>query len=146
MYGRRMIFCAMCLVATLAVAAGIAFAHGQEHHTTEHTSDAQMRKLHAMMQQCGAAQTRIEGAFAKGDCTAAEKEIAGMIKAIPDLKKTRPHKGLNHLEALKKLAVDFDADLRQSLTLAKQGDLNGARQAFSRSREKCAACHALFRD
>lgn len=146
MHRKRVTFCAAYLAVTLAIYAGTAFAHGQEHHDGGHTSDAQMAKLHTIMQLYGLAQLRVETAFEKIDLKTAEKEIAGMIKTLPDLKKARPHKGLNHLEAFKKIAADFDTNLRQTLTLAKRGNLSGAMQAFSRAGQKCDSCHATFRD
>jgi len=142
----RVTLCGACIAAVLMVFNGSAFAHGQETHTKEHGSVKQMKRLHTAMQLYEAAQVRIDAAFEKGDLKTTEEEIGRMLKTIPDLKKARPHKGLKHLAAYKRLAADFDADLRQVLTLARQDNLNGAKQAFSRATQKCASCHATFSD
>jgi len=142
----RVTLCGAYLVAVLAGYTGTASAHGLENHTKEHTSVKQMARLHTSMQLYEAAQVLINAAFEKGELKTTEVEIERMIKTIPDLKKARPHKGLKQLETYKRLAADFDKDLRQTLTLVKQGNLTGAKQAFTRAAQKCTSCHAKFRD
>lgn len=130
------------LAVMMMVVTGMASAHGPG----KHAADAQMTLLHKAMQLYESAQVRIEAAFKRGDLKAADEELGRMIETIPDLKKSRPHKGLKHLDDFKRAAADFDKDLRQARTLAQQGNLDGAKHSFSRASQKCASCHAAFRD
>ena len=68
-----------------------------------------------------------------------------MLAALPDLKKSKPHKNIRQRKEFVALAVKLEKGLISTVELAKSGDLAGAKSAFKNVEEICAACHAKFR-
>lgn len=120
----------LSLIMGLLTFSGIAFAHGTEMHSNMVPADAQMKKLHAIMPMFSLASAKLETALEKGDVTVVEMEAEKIIAAIPDLKKSKPHKNIK----LRKKIVEFAATLEETISctaaLAKQGDFAGANAAF----------------
>ena len=123
---------------------GQALAHGTEKHGTM-KMDAQMKKLHAMMPMFSTASAQLETALDKGDAPAAEREAGKILAAIPDLKKSKPHKNVKQRKKFLELATSLDQSVTLTKDLAQKGDLGGAKVAFKKVEEACAACHAKFR-
>ena len=141
-----------CIGITLSLALGLpslqgaAFAHGTEMHGKTAQSAVQMKKLHDMMPMFSVASARLEAALDKGDAAAAEAEAGKIMVALPDLKKSKPHKNVKERKKFVDLAIDFEKTVASTLDLAKKGDFAGAKTAFKKGEEICAACHAKFRD
>jgi cytochrome c556 len=125
---------------------GGAFAHEGEMHGHGHQADAQMQKLHAMMPMFAVEQSKVETALEKGDRAAVETGAGKMLAAVPDLKKSKPHKNLKHIKLFKSTAARFEHDLTDTVRLANKSDFAGAKVAFKNAEAKCAECHAKFRD
>ena len=139
---RRYVIAVICLVLG---AYGQALAHGTEKHGKATSADAQMKKLHDMMPMFSLASARLETSIENGDIAAVESEAGKMLAAIPDLKKSKPHKNIKQRKEFTKLATDNEKSLISTVELAKSGDLAGAKNAFKKVEEICAACHAKFR-
>lgn len=122
------------------------FAQGKEKHGKAATSAAQMKKQHAMMPMFSVASARLEAALDKGDAAAVEAEAGKMLAAIPDLKKSKPHKNVKQRKNFVELSINFEETVISTVDLAKKGDIAGAKTAFKKAEEICAACHAKFRD
>lgn len=139
-----------CIGVTLGLAMGslalygFAFAHGTERHGKTAPADSQMVKLHAMMPMFSQASAKLETALEKGEVTAVETEAGKIINAIPDLKKSKPHKNIKQRKKFVELATNLGETVTTTINLAKKGDLAGARAAFKRVEGACAACHAKF--
>lgn len=129
----------------LLLAHGGAFAQEGGKHKKGHTANARMQKLHDMMPMYGVALSKLETALEKGDPAAVETEAGKMLATTPDLKRAKPHKNVKQLAKFKSIAAGFENDLKQTVEIAKTGDLQKARGAFKKAEEKCAECHALFR-
>ena len=125
---------------------GVAFAHGTEKHGKTAAADAQMKKLHDMMPMFSVATAKLEAALEKGDAAEAEKEAGKIIAAVPDLKKSKPHKNLKQRKLFVEQAGSLGAAADSTASLAKSGDFIGAKAAFKKIEEACASCHAKFRD
>lgn len=125
---------------------GVAFAHGTEKHSNMVPTDTQMKKLHAMMPMFSLASAKLETALEKGDVTVVETEAGKIIAAIPDLKKSKPHKNINQRKKFVAFAATLEETITSTTVLAKQGDFAGAKAAFKNAEKTCAACHAKFRD
>jgi soluble cytochrome b562 len=125
---------------------GFAFAHGTEKHGKTAPADAQMMKLHAMMPMFSVASAKLEAALEKGEVAAVEIEAKKIIAAIPDLKKSKPHKNIKQRKKFVELATTLEKTTTFTVDLAKKGDLVGAKTAFKKVEATCAACHAMFRD
>ncbi len=119
----------MCLMLGTLTFYGQAFAHGTEEHGKTTPVDAQMKKLHAIMPMFSVASAKLKTALEKGDAATVEAEAGKILAAIPDLKKSRPHKNIKQRKNFAVLAADFDK-----------------RAAFKKVEEQCAACHAKFRE
>jgi soluble cytochrome b562 len=138
-----------CIGITLTLALGlstVAIAHGTEKHGKAATSAAQMKKQHAMMPMFSVASAKLEAALDKGDVAAVEAEAGKIMVVLPDLKKSKPHKNVKERKKFVELATDFEKTVASTLDLAKKGDFAGAKTAFKKGEEICAACHARFRD
>lgn len=133
------------VVMTLALS-GVAFAHGTEQHGKTAAADAQMKKLHDMMPMFSLASAGLETALEKGDVTVVEAEAEKILAAIPDLKKSKPHKNIKQRKIFVKYAAKLEETITSTAVLAKQGDFPGAKAAFKHAEKACAACHAKFRD
>lgn len=139
------------LLIAVVLSAGILFvmpietsAHGSDHHGGH--SDEQMKKLHAMMPMFSIASSELVSALEKGDATAAKTQADRILVAVPDLKKSKPHKNFKQLKEYVDLATKLEKTVTSTVNLAKKGDLAAAKGAFKKVEEVCAACHAKFRD
>jgi soluble cytochrome b562 len=140
----RIALTVLCLALGPLTMYGQALAHGTEEHG-KMTMDAQMMKLHAMMPVFSVASAQLETALDKGDGPAAEAEAGKIVAAIPDLKKSKPHKNVKQRKKFLELATSLDKSVTLTKNLAQQGDFGGAKVAFKKVEEACAACHAKFR-
>lgn len=136
----------MCLMLGLLTMYGQAFAHGTEEHGKMKPADAPMKKLHAMMPMFSVASANMKTALEKGDIPAVEAEAGKILVALPDLKKTKPHKNVKQRIKFVNLATDLDKAVNSTVNLAKKRDLAGAKETFKKVEEICAVCHAKFRD
>jgi len=139
------------LLIAVVLSAGILFsipietsAHGTDHHGGH--ADEQMKKLHSMMPMFSIASAELESALEKGDTAAAKAQADRILAAVTDLKKSKPHKNIKQRKIFVELATKFEGKVASTLDLIKQDDLSGAKAAFKRVEEICAACHAKFRD
>jgi soluble cytochrome b562 len=137
--------CAIAVICLMLGAYGQALAHGTEKHGKAAPADAQMKKMHDMMPMFSLASARLETSLEKGDTAAVESEAGKMLAAIPDLKKSKPHKNIKQRKEFAGLATKMEKNLISTVELAKSGDLAGAKTAFKKVEEICAACHAKFR-
>ena len=137
--------CAIAVICLVLGAYGQALAHGTEKHGKAAPADAQMKKMHDMMPMFSLASARLETSLEKGDTAAVESEAGKMLAAIPDLKKSKPHKNIKQRKEFVELATKMKRNLISTVELAKSGDLAGAKTAFKKVEEICAACHAKFR-
>lgn len=135
-----------CLVLGMLALSGMAFAHGTEKHGKTTPADAQMKKLHAMMPMFSVASAKLEAAIEKGDAATVEVEAGKILKALPDLKKSKPHKNVNQRKKYVELATTLGMAINSTAHLAQKGDFAEAKTAFKKVEETCAACHAKFRD
>lgn len=143
--GKRWAIGMMALVLGLITTNGQSFAHGTAKHGQSARMDAQMKKLHVMMPMFSLASAGLETSLEKGDVAAAESEAGKMLEALPDLKKSKPHKNTKQRKEFVRLAENLEKTLVSTVDLAKNGDLAGAKSAFKKVEEICAACHAKFR-
>lgn len=134
----------MGLVIGLVAVTGHSFAHGTEKHQAAQ-SDAQMKKLHEIMPMFSLASARLETSLEKGDMATFEAEAGKMLAALPDLKKSKPHRNIKKRKEFVGLATKMEIALLHTVDLAKKGDLAYAKSAFKKVEEICAACHARFR-
>jgi len=137
--------CAIVVICLVLGAYGQALAHGTEKHGKAAPADAQMKKMHDMMPMFSLASARLETSLEKGDTAAVESEADKMIAAIPDLKKSKPHKNIKQRKEFVELATKMERYLISTVESAKNGDLAAAKTAFKKVEEICAACHAKFR-
>lgn len=121
-----------------------ASAHGKD--SQGGSVDAQMKKLHAMMPMFSIASAELETALEKGDSAAALVQAEKIKTAAPDLKKSKPHKNLKQRKKFVQIATSFDEAIASTVDLIKKDDLSGAKTAFKKVEELCAACHTKFRD
>jgi len=139
----------LALIAVV-VSAGILFitpkasAHGKDPRGV--TTDAQMKKLHSMMPMFSIASAELETALEKGDSAAALVQSEKIKYATPDLKKSKPHKNIKQRKKFVEIATSFDEAITSTVDLIKKDDIAGAKTAFKKVEEVCAACHAKFHD
>lgn len=120
------------------------FAHGKNPH--DGGSDAGMNKLHALMPLLSQASAELESAIEKGDAAAAKVHSERILAAVPDLKKSRPHKNAKQRKKFVQLATKLDETVTLTVDLASKGDFAGAKTSFKKIEAICAACHVKFRD
>lgn len=108
--------------------------------------DEQMKKLHAIMPMFSVASAELESALEKGDAGAATASAGKILAAVPDLKKSKPHKNIKQHKKFVELAARLEKSVISTVDLIHKNDLSGARAAFKKVEEVCAACHAKFRD
>ena len=125
---------------------GSAFGHETEKHGKMVPVDDQMRKLHAMMPMFSVASAGLETALDKNEALKAETEAAKILAAIPDLKKSKPHKNIKQRKKFVEHASDLEKTVITTVSLIKNGDPVQAKAAFKTIEEICVACHAKFRD
>lgn len=142
----RTIYFNLWLVIGVVLQQGAAFAHGTEMHGKMKPADARMKKLHAMMPMFSLTAASLEAALEKGDKVAVEAEAAKIVTALPDLKKSQPHKNVNRKKKFIDMATGLETAVTTTANLAKNGDFVSARDSFKRVEAACAACHAKFRD
>jgi cytochrome c556 len=142
----RSVITALCLALGTLTMFSQALAHGTEMHDHSAPDDMQMHKLHTMMPMFSVASANLETALKKGESGAVETEAQKIIAAIPDLKKSKPHKNVKQQYKFVELATTLGKTVTATASLAKKGDFAGAKAAFKRVEETCAACHAKFRD
>jgi cytochrome c556 len=135
----------LCLMLGPLTVSTQSFAHGMEQHGKMKPADAQMEKLHAMMPMFSLASANLEIALEKGDTPATETEAGKIRAAIPDLKKSKPHRNVKQRKKFQELATNLDMALVSTVEMTKNSDLAGAKSAFKKVEEACAACHAKFR-
>jgi soluble cytochrome b562 len=140
----RCISITLSLALGLSTLQGVAFAHGKDPRGGH--MDAQMKKLHAMMPMFSMASAELESALEKGDVESAMKQADKILEVVPDLKRSKPHKNIKQQKKFVELAVALGKTVTFTADLAKKGDLSGAKTAFKKVEEVCAACHAKFRD
>lgn len=140
----RFAITALCLALGPFTMYGQALAHGTKEHGGM-AMDAQMKKLHAMMPMFSTASAQLETALDKGDALAAETETGKILVAIPDLKKSKPHKNIKQRKKFVELAASLEKSVTSTKDLAQKGDFGGAKAAFKIVEETCAACHSKFR-
>lgn len=133
------------ILGSLLVPASL-WAHGTEKHEKDMMKDPQMRKLHAMMPVFSVASGKLEIAIEKWNLADVEVEAGKILRSIPDLKKSRPHKNLKNRQKFVELAGVLERSLNETVGAAKTGDFAGARRGFAKVEETCASCHAKFRD
>ncbi len=136
----------ICVILGLQIITAAAFAHGTEKNGKMATTAAQMKKLHAMMPMFSVAAAELESALEKGDVAAAKTEADKILMAVPDLKKSKPHKKVEQRKYFVAQATSLEAAVTSTLDLAKKGDFVGAKAAFKNVEAACASCHAKFRD
>jgi soluble cytochrome b562 len=107
---------------------------------------AQMKKLHAIMPMFSVALAGLEAALEKGEVAVVEAEAEKIIAAIPDLKKSKPHKNIKQRKKFVAFAATLEETITSTAILANQGDFAAAKAAFKNAEKTCAACHAKFRD
>ena len=138
------VFVIMCPALAMSTLYGVAFAREAEMHGEK--ADMQMHKLHAMMPIFAVASAKLKLALEKGDVTAVAEEAGKILIALPDLKKSQPHKNVDQRGKFVEFATNLEKTVTTTVSLAKKGDLSGARTAFKKAEDTCAACHAIFRD
>jgi soluble cytochrome b562 len=99
-----------------------------------------------MMPMFAAELPKVESALEKRDAAAVEIGAGKMLAAVPDLKKSKPHKNLSHMKEFRSIAARYEHDLKDTVNLAKKGDFTKAKVVFKNAEAKCAECHAKFRD
>jgi soluble cytochrome b562 len=132
-----------CLMIGTSVLWGVAFAHAREKHEP---ADAQMKKLHAIMPMFSMALAQMETALESGSIADVEAQGSKILAAIPDLKKSKPHKNIKQRKRFVELATVLDKSIVSTVALAKKGDIASAKAAFKQIEKTCAECHANYRD
>jgi len=143
---KRWSIAALCLLLGSLTMYGQALAHGTEKHGKSKPADAQMKKLHDMMPMFSVASAKLETALEKGDAAAVEAEARRILAALPDLKKSKPHKNVKQRDKFVELAKKQEETVTVTVELAKKGDFSGARAAYKKVEAICAECHAKFSD
>jgi cytochrome c556 len=120
------------------------FAHGTDPRGGH--IDEQMKKLHAIMPMFSIASAELESALDKSDAAAAKIQADRILAAVPDLKRSRPHKNAKQRKVFVELATKLEKTVANTVDLANKDDISGAKAAFKKVEATCAACHARFRD
>lgn len=143
----------MLLLIAVVLSAGILFvipfetsAHGTEKHGNTSADDIRMKKLHAMMPMFSLATAELESALEKGDATTAKEQADKILVAVPDLKRSKPHKNIKQRKKFVELATELEKSVNSTVYFIKDDNFSGAKTAFKKVEETCAACHAKFRD
>jgi len=119
--------------------------HALMEHSGMH-AEVHMAAQHRLMATYAQAQAKIKEALEKANAEVVQNEIKKLLATIPELRKVTPHKNRKGQKAIERIAAAFEADLKTTAARAAKRDLAGARKAFGKVEEKCAACHAKFRD
>jgi cytochrome c556 len=142
----RCIIISICLVVGSSTLSGLAFAHGTEEHGKRVPTDAQMKRLHAMMTVFSVASAEMETAIEKGAATEVKAQANRILPAVPDLKKSKPHKNIKQITVFKSIAGKMGADITKIVTLAEKGNFAEAKVVFKNMEARCTECHTKFRD
>jgi cytochrome c556 len=132
-----------CLMLGTSVLSGVAFAHGTGKHAP---ADAQMKKLHAIMPMFSVALAEMETALDNGRIADVEIHGSKIVSAVPDLKKSKPHKNINQRKGFVELAAVLNTSVVSTVESAKTGDFVAAKATFKQIEQTCAECHATYRD
>lgn len=144
---KKKIFIAVSFAALgFSIMTGMAFAHGIEKHDKGKLEDAQMKKLHAMMPMFSVSLAQMESAIEQGKKDAVEAEGSKIVSAIPDLKKSKPHKNIKQRKKFVELASNLESSVKVTIDQVQKADYAGAKAALKSVEEVCATCHAKFRD
>lgn len=143
---KRLILSASCVALACTAMAGVAFAHGTEKHDKGMLEDAQMKKLHAMMPMFSLALAQMEAALEQGNKEVVDAEGGKIVSAIPDLKKSKPHKNIKQRKKFVELASELESAVKSTIDQARNDNVSGAKVALKKVEAICAACHARFRD
>lgn len=135
-----------CAAVSVSVMTGMAFGHGAGKHRRTMQEDAQMKKLHAMMPAFSTAVGNMETALKSNDKAIFESEAKRILAAIPDLKKSKPHRNVKQRREFVELAGQLEAAVKETADSVRSGDIANAKKYFSGLEKTCAACHAKFRD
>ncbi|MDD2900178.1 MAG: cytochrome c [Desulfuromonadaceae bacterium] len=144
--GTRKMIVTLGMFSGLLATHGMAFAHGSGKQGAMVPADAQMKKLHAMMPMFSLASAGMERALEKGEFTQLETEAGKITSAIPDLKKSKPHKKINQRRNFLEHVTDLETAVSTTVELAKTGNFIEAKASFKKVEGACTACHAKFRD
>jgi cytochrome c556 len=136
----------MSLVMGLLAFSAAAFSPSTEEHGKKVPADAQMKRLHAMMPVFSVASAEMETAIEKGDAAEVKTQADRILSAVPDLKKSNPHKNIRQITVFKSIAGKMGADITKIVTLAEKGNFAEAKAAFKNMEARCAECHTKFRD
>ncbi len=118
------------LVLGLLTIYGQAFAHGTEKHGKSKPADTQMKKLHDMMPMFSLASAKLEAAIEKGDAAVVEAEAGKILSALPDLKKSKPHKNVKQRSKFVELAKKQEQAVIVTVDLAKSGDFTRGKSSL----------------
>lgn len=77
---------------------------------------------------------------------AVEAEAGKLLKSVPDLKKSKPHKNIKQRKKICRTGTNLEMAVNHTVSLAQKSDFAGAKVAFKKVEEACAACHTKFRD
>jgi soluble cytochrome b562 len=99
-----------------------------------------------MMPMFSIASAELESALEKGDAASAKIKAEMILAAVPDLKKSKPHKNIKHRKEFVELAIELEKSVNSTVYFIKEDNFSGAKTAFKKVEDTCAACHAKFRD
>lgn len=102
-------------------------AHGKEDHKV--VMDEQMKKLHAIMPMFSLVSANMETALEKGEIAIVESEAEKITTAIPELKKSKPHKNIKQRSKFVDHASNLEKAVITTVDLAKKGALVEAKAA-----------------
>jgi len=88
----------------------------------------------------------LENALDRNEAGKVESEAGKILAAIPDLKKTKPHKNIKQHKRYVQLAAELEKSLLITVKLSNNGNTVGAKTAFKKVETVCSSCHATFRD
>jgi cytochrome c556 len=142
----RCIIILICLVVGSSTLSGLAFAHGTEKHGKMVPTDTQMKRLHAMMTVFSVASAEMEMAIEKSDATGVKAQANRILSAVPDLKKSKPHKNIKQITVFKSIAGKMGVDITKIVTLAEKDNFAEAKVVFKNMEARCTECHTKFRD
>ncbi len=128
------------------IMANIAYAHGTEKHDKGLLEDAQMKKLHDMMPVFSVSLAQMEVALEKGNRDVVVAEGDKILAAIPDLKKSKPHKNIKQRKKFVEMPSSLESSVKSTIGHAQNNDFSSAKAALKKIEATCATCHAKFRD
>ena len=79
-----------------------------------------------MMPMFSVASAEMESAIYRGDIATTKIHADKILSAIPDLKKSKPHKNSKHADGFKILADKLGDDVRAEISLMEKGDFKEA--------------------